>query len=117
MLVTDLILTLHSLQLGRPARDVLYDVHHADDLFQAIGISDDSLAAILPQYTAIFYLRHPDRAEEMIQLEIEFKADAVDGEFEPSKALWRKASKLDAVSQAAPLEAFNVRLHRYVHIL
>ncbi|KAI4277126.1 MAG: hypothetical protein LQ337_001999 [Flavoplaca oasis] len=102
---------IRDLQLGRPARDVLHDIHHAVNLFQTIGASDDSLATIPPQYTAMFYLRHPDKAEEMIQLEVDFKTDDAGGEFEPSKALWRKASKPDAVSQAAPLEASNVRLH------
>lgn len=107
---------LYSLQLDRPARDVVDRIHHADNLFQAIGISDDSLAIIPPQYTALFYLRHPEKAEEMIQLEIDLKANTAGGGFEPSKALWIKGPKADGVPQAAPLEAFNVRLHRYVHV-
>ncbi|KAL8672906.1 MAG: hypothetical protein Q9168_002660 [Polycauliona sp. 1 TL-2023] len=82
-----------------------------DHLFQAIGISDDSLAIIPPQYTAMFYLRHPEKAEEMIQLEVDLKANTASGGFEPSKAFWKKGPKPDGVPQAAPLEIFNVRLH------
>ncbi|KAI4252102.1 MAG: hypothetical protein L6R42_008108, partial [Xanthoria sp. 1 TBL-2021] len=102
---------IRDLQLDRPARDVVDRIHHADNLFQAIGISDDSLAIIPPQYTALFYLRHPEKAEEMIQLEIDLKANTAGGGFEPSKALWIKGPKADGVPQAAPLESFNVRLH------
>ncbi len=105
---------MHSLQLDRPAQEVLDQIHHADNLLQAIGTGDDSLAVVQPEYTAIFYLRHPEKAEEMIQLEIDFKANTADAGFEASKALWMKGPKPDAVAQAAPLEIFNVRLHRYL---
>ena len=101
----------YSLQIDRPAQDVLHRIYQADDLFQTIGINDDSLALVPPHHTAMFYLRHPDKADEMIQLEIDFKANTAGGGFEPAKALWIKGPKADGVPQAAPLEAFNVRLH------
>lgn len=62
----------------------------------------------------MFYLRHPEKQDEMLQLEVVFKASAAEGEdFEGSKALWLKGGKPDAGTQAAPLEVFHIRLHRY----
>lgn len=51
----------------------------------------------------------------MMQLEIGFKANPAGGGFEASQALWIKGPKANGVPQAAPLEAFNIRLHRFVH--
>ncbi|KAL8736253.1 MAG: hypothetical protein Q9166_000408 [cf. Caloplaca sp. 2 TL-2023] len=105
---------IRDLHLDRKAHDVLDRLHHATDLFQPISTDDESLADVLPQYTAMFYLRHPEKTEEMIQLEIDFKANTADTGFETSKALWLKGPKPDGVAQAPPLEIFNMRLHRFV---
>ncbi|KAL8697984.1 MAG: hypothetical protein Q9224_002064 [Gallowayella concinna] len=102
---------IRDLQLDRPARDILDQLYDARDLFQALGTGDESLADVRPQYTAMFYLGHPDKTEEMLRLEIDFKANTSDEGFEASKALWTKGPKLDGAAQSPPLEIFNVRLH------
>ena len=63
----------------------------------------------------MFYLRHPEKMDEMIQLEVIFITnDDNRGNFESSKTLWIKGGKSDATTQAPPLEAFHIRLRRYV---
>lgn len=62
----------------------------------------------------MFYLRHPEKIDEMVQLEVTFTANnRNENAFEGSKAFWTKGGKPDATTQAPPLEIFHVRLHRY----
>lgn len=80
-----------------------------------MSTNEESLADIPPQYAAMFYLRHPEKTDEMIQLEVTFTANNAAGrDFEGSKALWIRGGKPDATTQAPPLEIFHIRLHRYV---
>ncbi|KAL8835286.1 MAG: hypothetical protein Q9170_003372 [Blastenia crenularia] len=60
----------------------------------------------------MFYLRHPEKTDEMLQLEVTFVANsAEEGDFENSKAVWIKGGKPDATTQAPPLEVFHIRMH------
>lgn len=95
--------------------EILNCCYTAGEIFQPVGTSESSLKEVPPQYAAMFYLRHPEKQDEMLQLEVVFKASAAEGEdFEGSRAIWLKGGKPDAVTQAAPLEIFSMRLHRYV---
>ncbi|KAL9600131.1 MAG: hypothetical protein Q9219_003387 [cf. Caloplaca sp. 3 TL-2023] len=59
----------------------------------------------------MFYLRHPEKADEMIQLEVIFTVNhALGAHFEGSKAIWTRGGKPDATIQAPPLEVFHIRL-------
>ncbi|KAI4171004.1 MAG: hypothetical protein LQ343_004541 [Gyalolechia ehrenbergii] len=96
----------------RTPQDILERCRQAGDLFQAVSTSEQSLADVPPQYVAMIYLRHPEKIEEMVQLEVTFTANnAKDKAFEGSKALWTKGGKPDATTQAPPLEVFHIRLH------
>ncbi|KAL8771170.1 MAG: hypothetical protein Q9209_003341 [Squamulea sp. 1 TL-2023] len=103
---------IRDLQLNRPAEAILDQIYHANSLFQAIGTGDESLVEVPPQYTAMFHLCHPEKTEDNIRLEVEFKENTADTGFEASKALWMKGLKPDGVAQAAPLDIYNIRLHR-----
>ncbi|KAL8953065.1 MAG: hypothetical protein Q9222_001058 [Ikaeria aurantiellina] len=103
---------IRNLQFQRDAHDIVTKCHKATGLFQIPGSHDGSLADVVPQYTAMFYLPHPEKTKEIVQLAINFKPTTTDAEqFEASKALWIKGGKSDAFAQAPPLEVFNVRLH------
>lgn len=72
-----------------------------------------SLRHVRPHYGALYYLRHPEKVEEMVQLEIDLKAnDADPGSFEGAKAQWKKRGKPDVLAQAPPMEVYSVRLHK-----
>lgn len=104
-----------SLQLQRSPQGILDYCNQAEDLFENVDLTTKSLAAVVPSYGVVFYLRHPEKSEEMIELEVNFRPNEADpGNFEPSKALWRKRGKPDVLSQAPPLEVYNIRLHKYV---
>lgn len=63
----------------------------------------------------MFYLRHPEKSDEKLQLEIVFKSSDASGEgFESSRAHWTRGGKPDTVTQAPPLDIFHIRLSRYV---
>ncbi|KAL8944097.1 MAG: hypothetical protein Q9216_000688 [Gyalolechia sp. 2 TL-2023] len=103
---------IRNIQSDRTPRDILERCRQARDLFQAVSTSEQSLADVPPQYVAMFYLRHPEKMDEMVQLEVTFTANnAKEKAFEGSKALWIKGGKPDATTQAPPLEIFNIRLH------
>ncbi|KAL8739055.1 MAG: hypothetical protein Q9181_000237 [Wetmoreana brouardii] len=103
---------VRDLQAKRLPRDILDFCNHANNLFQPLEPTKEDLAKVLPQYSALFYLRHPEKLEEMIELEVSFKPNEADpGSFESAKAMWRRGGKPDALSQAPPLEIFNIRLH------
>lgn len=62
----------------------------------------------------MFYLRHPEKIEEMVQLEVTFTANNRNEKaFEGSKALWTRGGKPDTTTQAPPLEIIHIRLQRY----
>ncbi|KAL8808848.1 MAG: hypothetical protein Q9200_003951 [Gallowayella weberi] len=106
-----LLIALHRIHLERQTHDVLDRLYNAKNLFQSLGTGDESLADIPPQYTAIFHLAHPDKPEEMLRLEIDFKPSNTDEGFTASKAHWTKGPRVDGAAQSPPLEIFNMRLH------
>ncbi|KAL9061770.1 MAG: hypothetical protein Q9206_000340 [Seirophora lacunosa] len=102
---------IRNMRTNRPPLDILDCCYNAEELFQASGTNEQSLAEVPPQYAALFYLRHPEKSDEMIQLKVVFQSSNADGEgFESSKAHWIKGGKPDTVTQAPPLEVFNIRL-------
>ncbi|KAL8799784.1 MAG: hypothetical protein Q9182_005650 [Xanthomendoza sp. 2 TL-2023] len=108
---------IREIQLERQAHDVLDRLHDAKNLFQSPGTGDVSLADVPPQYTAIFHLAHPDKTEEMLRLDVDFKANTSSAGFEASKANWIKGPRADGAAQLPPLEISNIRLHRYVILI
>lgn len=102
-----------SLELQSTPEDILDACNHAVELFQPIEPSRNGLKNVQPHYGALYYLRHPEKAEEMVQLEINLKAnDADSGAFEGAKAQWKKRGKPDVLAQAPPVEIFSIRLHK-----
>ncbi|KAL8693382.1 MAG: hypothetical protein Q9218_001774 [Villophora microphyllina] len=103
---------IRDLQLQREPVDILEACNHANELFEPIEPSMKSLTSVLPHYSAMFYLRHPEKPDEMIQLEVDLKGnEAESGSFEGAKAQWKKHGKPDVLAQAPPLEVFSIRLH------
>ncbi|KAL9587285.1 MAG: hypothetical protein Q9212_000332 [Teloschistes hypoglaucus] len=103
---------IRDLQLQHTPEDILDACNHADDLFQPIESGMKSLRSVRPHYGALYYLRHPEKAEDMVQLEIDLKAnDADPGNFEGAKAQWKKRGKPDVLAQAPPMEMYSIRLH------
>ena len=83
-------------------------------MFENVDPHAKNLADTMPSYRAMFYLRHPEKIEDVLELEVSFKPnEAEPGKFETSKAVWRRCGKPDILSQAPPLEMFSIRLHRY----
>ncbi|KAI4258248.1 MAG: hypothetical protein LQ352_001301 [Teloschistes flavicans] len=82
---------MRNLELQSTPEDILDACNHAVELFQPIEPSRNGLKNVQPHYGALYYLRHPEKAEEMVQLEINLKAnDADSGAFEGAKAQWKK---------------------------
>ncbi|KAL8712256.1 MAG: hypothetical protein Q9220_003407 [cf. Caloplaca sp. 1 TL-2023] len=103
---------MRNLQFQHDPHDIITMCHKATGLFQIPGSHDGSLANVVPQHTAMYYLPHPEKVNEIVQLAINFRPTTTDAEtFEASKALWTKGGKSDAFAQAPPLEIFNIRLH------
>lgn len=105
---------LRSIRLNRSPLDILDCCYGASELFQAIGIHEQGLAEVPPQYAAMFYLRHPEKPDDILQLEVVTKVNDVNGAFEVSKAHWSKGGKPDTATQAPPLDLYHIRLHRQV---
>ncbi|KAL8975079.1 MAG: hypothetical protein Q9197_000686 [Variospora fuerteventurae] len=102
---------IRNIYTNRAPLDILDCCYNADELFQAIGTNDQSLIEVSPQYAAMFYLRHPEKSDEKLQLEIVFKSSDAYGEgFESSRAHWTRGGKPDTVTQAPPLDIFHIRL-------
>ncbi|KAL8870223.1 MAG: hypothetical protein Q9174_003682 [Haloplaca sp. 1 TL-2023] len=103
---------VRDLQLGGSAKDILNHCHQARDVFENVDLQAKDLAEATPSYRAMFYLRHPEKAEEVLELDVRFKPnEAEPGLFETSKAVWRRCGKPDVLSQAPPLEMFSIRLY------
>ena len=106
-------MVIRDLRLPSAASNIVQRCHSASDIFVPYGTMEESLVNVESQYTVMFYLRHPDKLEQVIQLEVEFgKTGAAEDSIEPMQCVWKRSGKPDAAAQGSLLELYNVRLPR-----
>ena len=110
MYLCALLISIPSLQIKKDAATIIAKVQKATNRFLPIDSSITSLEDITPSFSACFEFRHPNSPPMSLTSEWSSSPYAPTI-YTKVKEVWTRTDRRD---NAVPLEAFMVRLDRYV---